>query len=230
MPTPRVDSPDLRFRLNRGQWALVALLALLIGALIMNNYAVTAEHRRYSEAVARTETAGNNMFYTLSETLSYVDEFDRYLLGIASRRDVQLKRALLARRLAVVGGNGITAGDSTSPEYRARLSELDDALRQVPAGVLTPDQRDNWGRIVLPRSEALSETARRMADSATAALHTDARSSSQNLLEGRVIQLGLLLATLAVAGVLLGWVAANVVRQYRGARGTRPGAKCSAAQ
>lgn len=218
MPTPRVDAPDLRLRLNRGQWAMVALLALLIGALIVNNYAVTAEHRRYSEAVARTETAGNNMFYTLSETLSYVDEFDRYLLGIASRRDVQLKRALLAQRLAVVGANGMTAGDSTSPEYRARLSELDDALRQVPPGILPADQRDNWGRIVLPRSEALSETSRRMADSATAELHMDARSSSQNLLEGRIIQLGLLLATLAVAAVLLGWVAVNVVRQYRGGR------------
>ncbi|MCG7595918.1 sensor histidine kinase [Mycobacterium sp. PSTR-4-N] len=218
MATPRVDSPDLRLRLNRGQWALVAVLVLLIGALIVNNYAVTAEHRRYSEAVARTETAGNNMFYTLSETLSYVDAFDRYLLGIASRREVQVQRALLAQRLAVVGGNGITAGDSTSPEYRAKLSELDDALTKVPPGFLPPSQRDDWGRIVLPRSDALSETSRRMADSATAELHMDARSSSQNLLEGRVIQLGMLLATLAVATVLLGWVATNVVRQYRGAR------------
>lgn len=218
MPTPRVDSPDLRLRLNRGQWAMVALLALLIGALIVNNYAVTVEHRRYSEAVARTETAGNNMFYTLSETLSYVDEFDRYLLGIASRRDVQLKRALLAQRLAVVGGNGMTAGDATSPEYRTALRELDDALSRVPPGILPTDRRDDWGAIVLPRSEALSEAARRMADSATAALHMDARSSSQNLLEGRLVQLRLLLATLAVAAVLLGWVATNVVRQYRGAR------------
>ena len=218
MATPRGDSPELRLRLNRGQWALVAVLAMLIGALIMNNYAVTAEHRRYSEAVARTETAGNNMFYTLSETLSYVDGFDRYLLGIASRRDVQVKRALLAQRLAVVGGNGMTAGDSTSPEYRATLSELDDALRQVPAGMLPADQRDRWSRIVLPRTEALSETSRRMADSATAELHMDARRSSQSLLEGRVVQLGLLLATLTVAAVLLGWVATNVVRQYRSAR------------
>ena len=218
MTRTRVDSPDLRLRLNRGQWALVALLVLLIGALIVNNYAVTVEHRRYSEAVARTETAGNNMFYTLSETLSYVDEFDRYLLGVASRRDVQVKRALLAQRLAVVGGNGITAGDSTSPEYRAKLTELDDVLRQVPAGFLPADQRDDWGRVVLPRSDALSETSRRMADSATAELHMDARSSSQNLLEGRVIQLGLLLATLAIATLLLGWVATNVVRQYRHAR------------
>lgn len=215
----RVDSPDLRLRLNRGQWVLVAVLALLIGALIVNNYAVTVEHRRYSEAVARTETAGNNMFYTLSETLGYVDEFDRYLLSIASRRDVQVKRALLAQRLAVVGGNGMTAGESTSPEYRAKLSELDDVLRQVPPGLLPADRRDDWGRVVLPRSDALSETSRRMADSATAELHMDARSSSQNLLEGRVIQLGLLLATLAVATVLLGWVATNVVRQYRNARG-----------
>jgi signal transduction histidine kinase/CheY-like chemotaxis protein/HPt (histidine-containing phosphotransfer) domain-containing protein len=218
MPTQRVASPNPRLRLNRGQWALAAVLALLILALIADNYAVTAQHRKYSEAFARTETAGNNMFYTLGETLTYINESQRYLLGVASRRDVQLKRALLGQRLAVVGENGITAGDSTSPEYRANLSELDDAIRQVPPGILPADQRDNWARMVLPRSEALLEASRRLADSTTAQLHTDARTSSKSLLDGRLVQLALLIATLAVGVVLLGWVAANVARQYRGAR------------
>lgn len=218
MPIQRVTSPDLRLRLNRGQWALAAVLLLLIIALVANNYAVTAAQRRYSESFARTETAGNNMFYTLGETLTYVNEAERYLLGMASRRDVQLKRALLAQRLAVVGENGVTAGDSTSPEYRASLSALDDAIRQVPPAVLPADQRDRWAGLVLPRAQTLWESSRRLTDSTTARLHTDARASAEALLRGRLIQLTLLITTLVVGASLLGWVAVNVARQYRGAR------------
>ena len=183
-----------------------------------NNYAVTAAQRRYSESFARTESAGNNMFYTLGETLTYVNEAERYLLGAASRRDVQLKRALLAQRLAVVGENGTTAGDSTSPEYRASLSSLDEAIRQMPPGILPADQRDRWAVIVLPRAQALWGASRRLADSTTAQLHTNARTSTEALLRGRLIQLVLLIATLVVGAGLLGWVAFNVARQYRGAR------------
>ena len=65
---------------------------------------MTAAQRRYAESFARTETAGNNLFYTLNETLNYANETQRYLLGAASRRDVQVKRSLLAQRLTVVGG------------------------------------------------------------------------------------------------------------------------------
>lgn len=216
----QVASTDLRLRLNRGQWALAAVLLLLIVALVANNYAVTDEQRRYSEAYARTETAGNNMFYTLSETLTYVNEAERYLLGAASRRDVQVKRALLAQRLAVVSENGVTAGESTSPEYRDSLSALDDAIRQVPPGNLPVDQRDRWAMVVLPRAQALWVASRRLADTATAELHTEARTRTEILLRGRLIQLALLIAALVVGAGLLGWVALNVARQYRGARAT----------
>lgn len=220
MPVERAASPDLRLRLNRGQWALAGVLLLLIIALVANNYAVTAAQRRYSESYARTETAGNNIFYTMGETLTYVNEAQRYLLESASRRDVQLKRALLAQRLAVVGENGRTAGDSTSPEYRDSLTALDEAMRQVPPGILPSDQRDRWTAIVLPPAQALREAARRLADTTTAQLHTNARTSTESLLRGRLIQLALLIASLVVGALLLGWVAFNVARQYRDARAT----------
>jgi len=218
MSTQRVASPDLRLRLNRGQWTLAVVLLLLIVALVANNYAVTAAQQRYSESYARTETAGNNTFYTLGETLTYVNATQLYLLGAATRRDVQVKRALLAQRLAVVSESGTTAGESTSPEYRTSLDELDDVFRQVPAGILPADQRDRWAAIVLPRAEALWAASRRLADSTTASLATDSRMSTEALLRGRLIQLALLIATLVVGGLLLGWVAVNVSREYRGAR------------
>ncbi len=218
MPPHRLAPPDPRLRLNRGQWALATVLALLIMALVAENYAVTAAHRRYTETFARTESAGNNMFYTLSETFAYINESERYLLGATSRRDVQLKRALLGQRLAVVDENGMTAGDSTSPEYRAGLRALDDAIRQMPPGILPADRRDDAARIVLPRTRNLWELSRRLADTTTAELHTDARISSNDLFRGRLIQLALLITSLVVGAVLLGWVAANVSRQYRGAR------------
>ncbi|MCB1290031.1 MAG: response regulator [Mycobacterium sp.] len=191
---------------------------LLILGLVAENYTVTARQRSYSEASARTETTTNNVFYSLSESLSYINESQRYLLGKASRRDVQLKRALLAQRMAVVDQDGMTVAESGSPEFRATLGALDEAIAQVPPGILPADQRERWAAIILPRSEALWRASRRLADSTIAVPHSEARTSSGELLRSRFLQSALLVASLMVATVLLGWVAANFRRQYRSAR------------
>lgn len=136
------EEPDQHLRLRPGQWALAAVLVLLVLGLVADNYVVTARQRDYSEAFARTDTATNNVFYTLSETFSYIEGVQRYLLGGASRRDVQLKRALLAQRMAVVDQDGMTAAESSSPEFRTALSALDEAIRQVPPGILPAEQRE----------------------------------------------------------------------------------------
>ena len=120
-----------------------------------------------------------------------------------------MKRALLAQRLAVVGENGRAAGDSTPPDYRAGLSALDGTVRPMPPAILPAHQRDRWTAIVLPRAEALWAASRRMADITTSQLHTDARTSTEALLRGRLIQLALLIATLVVGALLLGWVAST---------------------
>ena len=87
--------PDPRLRLNRGQWALAVVALLMIIALVATNWAASATQRRYTETFARTESVGNNLSYTMREALSYIDESERYLLGFASRRDVQMVRAML---------------------------------------------------------------------------------------------------------------------------------------
>lgn len=217
MSTAKLPRVGPQLRLTRGQRALAAVVVMLIITLIIENSVITARHRSYSETFARTEADTANAFYSMNETLTYINETQKYLLGSASRRDVQLKRALLGQRLAVVDQNGRTAGGSATAEFRAALGALDDTMRQVPPGVLPASQRENWSAIVLPRSDNLARAARRYADNASSELHSDELTSSGELLRSRLWQLWLLIATLAAAAVLLAWVAVNVRRQYHSA-------------
>lgn len=218
MPDLPIASPSPRLRLNNGQWTLFAVVVLMIIALVASNWVTSAAQRRYGESFTRTETTGNNMSYTMRETLTYIDESERYLLGFASRRDVQVVRAMLGQRLSVVDAQGVNAGDAAPSEYRDSLRGLDEVVGQMPSGFLPPDQRNHWAAIVLPKTKSLSEAARRLADNTAAQLHTDARVSNQALLHARVIQLGLLISTLVVSAALLVWVVGNAARQYKDAR------------
>lgn len=178
----------------------------------------SAAQRKHTEVFARTESATTNMLYTTRETLAYVDAAERYVLGVAPRRNAQLSRALLGQRLSVVSDNGGTAGDALSIEYRAALEALDRAIAQLPPGTLSEEQRQEAAAIILPKAQMLSDAGRRMVDSAAAELHESSREGDAALLRGRMWQLVLQIAALAVAAALLVWVAVRGRREYRRAR------------
>ncbi|MBJ7339233.1 EAL domain-containing protein [Mycolicibacterium sp.] len=186
--------------------------------LVASHFVDSAAQRKHTDTFARTETATNDVLYTMRETLAYVDASQRYLLGATTRRDVQLARALLGRRLSVVGDNGVAAGDAAPVDYLSALTGLDEAVAQTPPGLLPADQRDRVSSFVLPRAETLSDAGRRLVDETAAQLHTNLRASDEALLRGRLTQLALIIVTLVFGAVLLIWVAANVARQYRSAR------------
>ena len=109
MAGPETALPKPRLRLNRGQQALAAVLVLLLVAVLVSTIQASATQREHTRLRAGTESAGND-FSTVRETRNYVEHAERYLLGGATRRDVQVARALLGRRLQVVGTDGVTAG------------------------------------------------------------------------------------------------------------------------
>ena len=74
--------------------------------------------------------------------------------------------------------------------------------------------------MVLPRTHALTEATRALNAGTPDDPHEGDGVTEEDLMRGRVIQLGLLIAALVVAAVLLWWIAANVARQYRRARQT----------
>ncbi|HRD12874.1 MAG TPA: EAL domain-containing protein [Mycobacterium sp.] len=212
------DAARPRLRLNRAQWVLAGVLGLLLLALVVLSFQASAQQREHTESLARTEAENTNAAFTLRETLTYIDTAERYLLGVAPRREVQVARALLGQRLDVVGADGVTAGQAASPEYQAALRDMDAAVEQLPAGVIPDEQRKPSADMLLPKARALTEQTRRMSESSSAGVHREGRVSDEQLLRGRRIQIVLILAALTVGTVLLWWVTANVARQYRSAR------------
>ncbi|MCB0946787.1 MAG: hypothetical protein KDB49_18230, partial [Mycobacterium sp.] len=194
------------------------MLGLLLLALVVLSFQASAQQREHTESLARTEAENTNAAFTLRETLTYIDTAERYLLGVAPRREVQVARALLGQRLDVVGADGVTAGQAASPEYQAALRDMDAAVEQLPAGVIPDEQRKPSADMLLPKARALTEQTRRMSESSSAGVHREGRVSDEQLLRGRRIQIVLILAALTVGTVLLWWVTANVARQYRSAR------------
>lgn len=213
-----LSPPGPRLTLNRGQQIVAAVLVLMLIALVAIGFQSSADQNAYSHHSARSEAASTNTFFTVRDSLTYIDRAQQYLLGVVSRRDVQLARAMLAQRLRVVATNGVTGADNTGPDYRAALTALDVVIAQAPPGLLPAEQRARWAATILPRSEALSERAHELAADDQAEQHRMNHIAERNLLRGRIIELAMLIATLILAGILLWWVAANVVRQYRTAR------------
>ncbi len=198
-----------RFRLSVGQLALSVILALLLIALVTSHSMASAAQRKHTEMYARTETATTNMLYTTRETLAYVDAAERYVLGVSPRRNAQLARALLGQRLSVVSDKGVTAGDSLTPEYRNALATLDGAIAQMPPGLLSKDQPTTRPASYCPTPRRCPMPVAALSTALRRNCMTPRAPSDAALLRGRLWQLVLLIAALAVAAVLLLWVGAE---------------------
>ena len=210
--------PGPRLTLNRGQQVVAGVLVLLLVALVVVGIQSSAQQRALTNHNARSEAVSTNTFFTVRDSLTYVEQAQQYLLGVVPRRDVQVARALLAQRLGVIAANGLTAAEAATPEYRWALTALDSVIAEAPPGVLPADERAEWAGAILPRAEVLSEATHALAAGSPTGLHRVDRLAEQGLLRGGVIQLSMLIAALVLAAALLWWVAANVVRQYRSAR------------
>jgi diguanylate cyclase (GGDEF)-like protein len=213
-----LNPPGPRLTLNRGQQVVAAVLLLLLIALVVVGFESSAAQREHTHLSARTESVSTNAYFTMRDSLTYIEAAQQYVLGVLPRRDVQLARALLAQRLRVVDTDGITAADATTPQYRSALGALDSVITRAPAGVLPDGERRHWAAVILPSATMLSQATHSLGAGDPSSADRADHLAEENLLHDRVVQLAMLIAALVLAATLLWWVAANVVRQYRSAR------------
>ena len=207
--------PGPRLTLNRGQQVVAAVLVLLLIALVVVGIQSSAQQRALTHHNARSEAVSTNTFFTVRDSLTYVEQAQQYLLGVVPRRDVQVARALLAQRLGVIAANGLTAAEAATPEYRWALTALDSVIAEAPPGVLPADERAGGPARSCPEPKCSRRRRMRWPPVARPACTASIAWPSRACLRGGVIQLTMLIAALVLAAALLWWVAANVVRQYR---------------
>jgi diguanylate cyclase (GGDEF)-like protein len=130
----------LRLGLQPAQWVLAGLLMAILGGLVYNSLH-TAETRA-ADALFRltSETSAANVIYTQREAMNYGLVVERWMGQGASRREVQIARALLQQRLNVVDDRGLPSAGHTTQEFMDALVRLDRLVASQPPGFLTEEQ------------------------------------------------------------------------------------------
>lgn len=153
------SSPDAGPRRRRPTPTAIAvgvlgvLLFVLSVALVVTS--VTAAQRTSARAdyALTTESEAANLVFTQREVGNLSTQANAYLGGNATRREVQIARALLERRLTVQSefGPNPAADDA---ELRKGLAAFDAAFADAPTGTLPADQRDEWASRLKESTEA----------------------------------------------------------------------------
>jgi len=203
-----------RLRLNAGQIALLALLVALLAGLIGTLVAAQEDAVRHTDTATRTESSSTNALYVMRETLNYSLAVQQYLLGAETRRSVQISRALLAQRLSIVDENGKSASDAAGPAYAEALDQLDQLVATFPVGTLPQYRREALTEQLHPALDGIESVARHLVDDSTSTIRQQARAYDAQLVETRLLELILLVASLIVGAVLVAWVGLNLRREH----------------
>jgi diguanylate cyclase (GGDEF)-like protein len=217
---PVEDLPGYRRADRLFSWPQLLFSMGLVLLLAVTAFQASRTFEASREAAKATTGAQSTTLligFTQRESLATLVEADRWLLGQASRRDLQVARALLERRLRTVDGEGVSARDLVGSEYLAALERLDDAWADAPPGSLPPELRAVAADRVEPaiveftqQSKLLTDRYQQFADRVLGTTSQESRQQTQRL----IIALAM---TLLAAVVLLVWVARDVRSRYRAA-------------
>jgi len=135
----RKHSESNLFKFRPFQVLLVGLIiALLISLLVTRVAEIQRSQSNISQA--SESTAGEyELNVTIRESTAYVVEYGQWLSGLSTRRELQIRRALLAQRLVVKDWFGVPSGERVSPEYLKALSRLDRIVFLAKPGYLSTD-------------------------------------------------------------------------------------------
>ncbi|MFZ4432162.1 MAG: putative bifunctional diguanylate cyclase/phosphodiesterase [Microthrixaceae bacterium] len=196
--------------------ALVFVACIL--ALVTNAFLGAREDAEATDTVRRSDSAAANAFFTQRESLVLANRVERWLQGDSPRRDVQIQRALLQRRLDVLDPTGTTAQLTAGEQYDRSLDELDAALVSLPAGLL--DEADRATRAAALRAplDAFEEASTRLGAVYQSATDERVDETLRSRSEGQQRTV-LLLIGAAVSGLALALVTSQQIRwRYREAR------------
>ncbi|MFN8148958.1 MAG: EAL domain-containing protein [Candidatus Nanopelagicales bacterium] len=218
MPATGVPDRASRPLLSPAQWVTaIVVLVMVVGLLAASVWTQRIQAEREA-TLARTEAVTTNSLYILRETMNFTSTLQAYVEGQSTRREVQIARALLERRLSVVDQSGEAGGARTSDQFRDDLATLDAAVAEAPAGTLPLDDRTRLAASVQPAIDAFQSAARRDVDVVAGGVRDQARAFDENQRTAGNVELALLVGSLVLGLGLMVWIAHGVRDRYRAAR------------
>lgn len=118
--------------------ALIVVIVVLLGIQIVQ---LTSESTSTLQSIVDSDDATGNAFFTQRETLVLAVDYERWLSGYETKRNVLVRRALLGQRLNVRASDGLSNAERAHPEYLDALLQIDSCLENTPNGTLPEVQR-----------------------------------------------------------------------------------------
>ena len=135
----RLSNEDFKFgRINWFGFTALGFLVLALAVMMFQNENKTIGNLKNMADYGSTP---QNLVVAEHESLMFAVSFERWLSGSITRRDLQIRRALLAQRLEVFDNKGIPSGTRISVGYLKVLRALDDYIALAPPGFLLPGDR-----------------------------------------------------------------------------------------
>ena len=126
------------------QILLTVLLVAGMAGLVTLAEIDQSESEAATEALNASDSAVQVAGATARDSLTMNQQARAWLVGVASRRDVQISRALLAQRLNTSTRDGDLTGELFEPQLGEPLLQFDQAFSSAPSGLLSPADQEIW--------------------------------------------------------------------------------------
>lgn len=211
--TAVASSSDDSWRLSPGQFvAIVALAITLIAQVVWGGISVV-RNEADSRQLLNQETDVSSLTFIQRESLTLLQRFDRWSLGEATARDVQIARANLGQRLRVVTSSNVRTADLTTDEFRQSLDELDAVI--VELGEVPEESRVEFRAESLPILDEFDRHARALTANFQAVLDEQTEGSIAERQRSEGIYIGLLGLSIGLLALVSVWVFSDIIVTYR---------------
>jgi len=212
------DQNVMKFRVSHGQ----KILAVIVFICFIGLSTSIVQSNRYSVSQAKmltdAEAPSTSIIFTQRESLVYTVRLAQWLDQQMDRRDVQIARALLAQRLAVINADGKSVGEEAPPGYMAALLSTDTSLAKGNPGILTTANRVKLLPEVNAEIESLISQARLLVTDYQLAVDNQLIYNAKSSRYGDYITLILLILFMTLAFSWFAWITNSSIKQYRRGR------------
>jgi len=213
-----LDRNVMKFRVTSGQKVLAFIALLSFFALSFSIIGTNKASIDQSKNLTAATVPASSIIFTQRETLVYTIRLAQWLDQQIPRREVQIARALLAQRLAIVTTDGKSVGESAPSGYLKTLFITDSIVDSSSAGILTTKERARLALVLNPEIDNLIAQARLLVANYQLAVDSQLTASAKASRNGDFITLLLLIFFMTISGAWFVWIGRTSISLYRSGR------------
>jgi len=207
-----------RVKVTKSQYLLAAIALISLLLLGVSSILESRSAGDRTQMLSDIETPAASIIFTQRETLVYSTRLALWSNGGTTRRDVQIARALLAQRLAVIDSSGRTMGSRANQAYWRALRKADAIVAAAPMGVLPEDMHGAINEDLLPVIDEIVEQARALVVSYQRSVDAEMQDLAEETARRDALNLSLLYLFIFTGGLFLFLNARTNYRNFQAIR------------